>query len=107
MSDEEWNHSKVFRSLIERGDRQKDSALKPPYYVTLYPQSTNAALMYDESVAAPVHINEYRVNLRFWAEIKPFLELISVDSKGAGRESQNFGHYRVSDWNAFAKILGL
>lgn len=107
MANGDWNHSKVFNLLADRGNRQKDKGLAPPYYVTLYPQRFNAALLYDETVAAPVHINESRVQPEFWAKLEPALEYVSTDNKGPDKEAQNFLHYRVKDWDALARALGL
>lgn len=107
MLNENWNHTSVFKELAERGNRTKNTSLNPPYYVVLYPQTLNAALLYDESVSVPIHIHKSRVDGEVWSKIKSSLEYVRSDNKGPAMEAQNFEHYRVKDWNGFAKGLGL
>jgi hypothetical protein len=102
-----WSHSRLFSALVDRGYRTKDRLLLPPYYVAIYPQTINAAILYDETVKDPLHINHSRVNEAFWQQIRPHVTHVRSDNKGHGREGQNFDHYRVDDWDGLAKALGL
>ena len=39
--------------------------------------------------------------------IKPVIESVRVDNKGPGKEAQNFAQFLVTEWNLFAKAIGL
>jgi hypothetical protein len=97
----EWNHFKVFMALVASGLPTKGLHLKSPYYVKIYPHELNAALLYDLSVSAPVHIHEQSVDVSIWEKMKPFLQ------KSGVRDPRGFYHYKVVDWNRFAASIGL
>lgn len=108
MLDGSWNQEKVYQALVDRDETTKKSEKKR--YVQLYhPQSQNAAILYQDPMKAPVHINHRIKHARCgecWDRVKtclPFLTWVSRDP-----ESKTvFDHYSVDDWSAFARALGL
>ena len=106
-----WDQTKVFLGLVKRGEKHKDLWMKD-IYVQLYPQLANAAVLYRigrHYDRAPLHLNP---RSRGWCEevyekMKPFIQFVQRDNKGPGRESMNFDHYRVLDWDGLAGALGL
>jgi hypothetical protein len=76
---------------------------------TVYPHSVNAALLYHISVKsasrAPIHINKNSARWRqdFWVMIEHCVTYVDRDR---GKQTI-FDHYRVDDWDNFAKALEL
>lgn len=104
-----WNQFKAFLALaVRRKQKHKDLWKKNPY-VQLYPQSVNAALLYHVSVKsasrAPIHINKNSAGWRedYWAKIEHCVTYVDRDR---GKPTV-FDHYRVDDWDEFAKVLNL
>jgi hypothetical protein len=109
---EAWNHERVFLALEKRGEKIKDSS-KKDIYVQLYKQDTNSALLYRQDSryeGRPLHLNRHRSaswNENLFRKIEPYIDWVSRDNKGPGKEKQNWDHYRVRDWDGFAAALGL
>jgi hypothetical protein len=105
-----WTHETVYQALIARDERVKLSANER--YVTLYRQDLNCAILYgpDSSAAsAPLHTNQSRPDWRpeVFDRLAGAVEWVGRDNKGPGKDAQNFDHYRVVDWGAFAAAVGL
>jgi len=105
-----WTHETVYQALIDRGERVKKSP--NDQYVTLYRQETNCALLYapnSSAQATPLHINKSRSEWRpeLLEQFGSAVEWVRADNKGPGKDAQNFDHYRVVDWDQFAKALRL
>jgi len=113
-----WSHESVFYALIRDGLPHKDPWLKN-IYVKVFHHAPNCAVLYHpewngkDKDRSPLHINQ---RAKSWPKdgwlLRRLLEsrtikLSNVDSKGPGRESQNFEHYRVNSWDEFALTLGL
>ena len=108
-----WTHAKVYCALICRGEKVKRSPRDR--YVQLYRQRVNCALLYPPTGCifsdAPLHMNSKGTHRRkCWDEdlcrqIKPFIQCAGSDSKS--EPDQTFSHFRIIDWNGFAKALGL
>jgi hypothetical protein len=113
-----WSHESVFYALIRDGNPHKDPWRKN-IYVQMFPHRPNCAVLYHpewdnkDKDRSPLHINQRASS---WPRdgwcMKQLLEggvieLGYVDRKGPGRESQNFEHYRITNWDAFAAILAL
>ena len=102
---ESWDQSKVFDALVNRGEKIKESS--QDRYVKLYhPQPQNAALLYQGSPKAPVHINHRQWSRESWEEIKGCLPYLIWVGRDRGKQTI-FDKYKVDDWDAFAKALGL
>lgn len=102
---ESWDQSKVFKALVNRGEKIKESP--QDRYVQLYhPQPQNTALHYQGSPKAPVHINHRQWSRESWEEIKDCLPYLIWVGRDSGKQTI-FDKYKVNDWDAFAKALGL
>jgi hypothetical protein len=106
-----WTHEKVFLALVRRGLRHKD-LWKKNIYVEIYDQRPICAVLYGPKVKAyiraPLHLNPRHDNA--WREdvftrMQPAIRFVQSDSKGPGKESSNFDHYAVADWDALANAL--
>ena len=101
-----WTHESVYRALVKRGARGKESAHDS--YVVLYPQTSNCAILYEPESrdyrTAPLHLHPGRREWRsgVYSAILPALESVSLSKRG-----RRFLHCRVADWARFAKALGL
>jgi hypothetical protein len=111
-----WSHDSVFYALIRDGNEHKRPWLKN-IYVKLFEHKPNCAVLYhSEAVTkdgAPLHINP---RAKSWPDNGWLLdrligdgaiEYFTTDRKGPGRETGNFDHYRILDWDKFAQILDL
>lgn len=108
-----WTHQKVFLALVRRGQWHKD-LWKKDIYIQIYDQSPNCAVLYGPKVKvygrAPLCLNPRRI--QSWREevflrMKPAIRFVQSDNKGPGRESNNFDHYAVTDWDVLAAAIGL
>lgn len=107
-----WTHASVYEALVARGEKQKPSDVDK--YVQLYAQSTNCAVLYPPEspyASAPLHLNPNGTrrskawNDRVFQTIRPYISHVGGDSKND--PNQDFDHYSVPDWTAFASALGL
>lgn len=113
-----WSHESVFYALIRDGHEYKRPWLKN-IYVKMFTQRPNCALLYHpdwdnkDKDKSPLHINQRATS---WPSdgwvLKRLIdsgaiEIGNVDRKGRGRESHNFEHYRINNWDSFATVLGL
>ncbi len=107
-----WSHAKTFLALVKRGEKHTDLC-KNNAYVQLYPQHPNCAVLYGPGVEAakhgPLHLNP---RVPSWREnvlqsIRLFVRSVHSENKGPGRARNNFDCYAITDWNGFAKSLGL
>ncbi len=102
-----WTHESVYRALVKRGARVKESAYNS--YVVLYPQASNCAILYEPESsnfqAAPLRLHPGRRDWRsgVYSAILPALESVRLGKRSGG----GFLHCRVADWARFAKALGL
>ena len=101
-----WTHESVYRALVKRGARVKESTYDS--YVVLYPQASNCAILYrpesKKHRASPLHLHPGRRDWRsgVYSAILPALESVTLQ-KGAKR----LLYCRVADWARFAKALGI
>lgn len=113
-----WSHESVFYALIRDGLPHKDPWRKN-IYVKLFRHTPNCAVLYHpewdgkHKDRSPLHLNP---RSKSWPEdgwlVRSLLESRTIefsntDRKGRGRDSHNFEHYRVNDWDKFASALGL
>jgi hypothetical protein len=97
-----WDHFKVFVALANRGMRVKNFCLDYSYYVEIYRQEQNEAILYGlDRKNAPLHVKEKLVNGKLWNEIK------LVVRKRGRTDPRGFDYYEICDWNKFAECLGL
>ena len=101
-----WTHESVYRALVKRGARVKESAHDS--YVVLYPQASNCAILYEPEPSryggGPLHLHPGRREWRsgVYSAILPALESVTLAKHAGG-----FLRCRVADWARFAKALGL
>jgi hypothetical protein len=113
---EPWSHDSVFYALIRDGRETKKPWLKN-IYVKLFDHKPNCAVLYHSEAAntdgASLHINPRAKSWPAdgWLLAKLInsaaIEYVLTDNKGSDRENGNFDHYRILNWDAFAKILDL
>ena len=102
-----WTHESVYRALVKRGGRAKESAHNS--YVVLYPQALNCAILYEPESshyrAGPLHLHPGRREWRsgVYSAILPALESVKLTKRGGGF----FLCCRVADWARLAKALGI
>lgn len=105
-----WDNRKVCLALAKRGEKHKD-LWKKDLCVHLYSQRPGCAVLYWPTTTyadAPLHLNPRRVSWRpeAFEAMAPHIEFVHSDHKGRGKESSNFDHYRVTDWDGLALALG-
>ena len=113
MAYRRW-YERVFLALFEltliEKNRKKPNLGSGDYYVQLYPQSANCAILYSPASKyakkGPLHLNPKRTS---WDEerfqrIKPFIEPAEPDPKP---DPNDFYFYHVKDWVGFATAMKL
>lgn len=106
-----WDQLKICLALVSAG------AIHKPLWrndigVRIYEQDPGCAVLYlpDTRYAkAPLHLNPRRSSWRpdVFDAMKPFIKYLKRDNKGPGKESQNFDHYMVQNWDGLASAIGL
>ena len=109
-----WSHEKVFLALVHRGEKHKE-LWKKNICVHVYTRRPGCAVLYGPRVentkAAPLHLNPRRStwDKTAFRRMKSYIDLVTSDHKGPGRENSNFDHYRIKPdkWDDFADAIGL
>lgn len=112
-----WTHDGVFYALIRDGRGHKKPWLKN-IYVKVFDQKPNCAVLYHSEAEgvrdnAPLHLNPRASSwpadgwLTQRLVDQGAIEYASTDNKSRESDRGNFDHYRVLDWERFAKILSL
>jgi hypothetical protein len=108
-----WNHEKVFLALVVKKKQKHKELWMKSIYVQIYPQKPNCAVLYgpkvDTDSKAPLCLNPQvsSWNETIFKRVSPSVEFVRGENKGPGKERSNFDHYRIKDWDAFARALEL
>ena len=105
-----WTHDAAFRALwaLNGGKKPKSGS-----YAFLYPQQPNSALLYQDGAPhsgvrrGPLHLRPESPSAR--PQLFAALGAYTVLSRSENRESKQSGFdwYAVTDWDGFARVVGL
>ena len=105
-----WTHDAAFRALWALNGGRKTASGS---YAWLYGQSPNSAVLYQDNAPlsgvrkGPLHLRPESPSAR--PQLFAALKACTALSRSENRESKpaGFDWYAVTDWNGFAKAVGL